>query len=222
MGFLDNLSSSVNRGVASAGRTTETFRLKNQLNDINKQRQALSAQLGASLYEMTRDNPELRAGREGLYDGIAALDAQRDAINAQIAQIEEQQRLQQAQAQVFICPKCGGRVGATDMFCMTCGLPIDQVRAAASAPVMQPGQAACPKCGAPMNAGGTFCMSCGTNVKEFQAAQATSAPAAPAAPVSAPAEQQASADGGTVCPSCGTPYTPGADAFCANCGAKLS
>jgi DNA-directed RNA polymerase subunit RPC12/RpoP len=164
MGFLDNVTASVNRGVASAGRTTETLKLKNQLNDINKQRQALAAQLGASLYEATRENVDFRSGREGLYEGIASLDAQREAVNAQIMQLEAQERQQQINARVYTCPGCGGRVAETDMFCATCGTPIAQVRAANAMPSPMLGQVPCPHCGSPMNQGDAFCMHCGTAV----------------------------------------------------------
>lgn len=56
--------------------------------DALKRRQGLAAQLGASLYEITKDNAELRQGREGLFDGIAAIDGERARLQAEIDQLE--------------------------------------------------------------------------------------------------------------------------------------
>lgn len=74
MGFLDDVQASLNRGVAGANRGVESMKLKSQLNDANKRRSQLAAQLGASLYEATKDDESFRAGREQLYDGIAQID----------------------------------------------------------------------------------------------------------------------------------------------------
>ena len=63
MGFLDSLQSSVNRGMAATGRATSTMKLKAQMSEALKRRQALAAQLGASLYDVTKDAAHLRAGR---------------------------------------------------------------------------------------------------------------------------------------------------------------
>ena len=73
MGLLDDVQSTINRGVAATGRTARVVKLKSQMTDSLKRRQNLAAQLGASLYDATKDNDEFRAGREGLYDGIAAI-----------------------------------------------------------------------------------------------------------------------------------------------------
>lgn len=74
--------------AASTGRATTTLQLRGRIEDALKRRQQLVAQLGASLYEVTRDSSELRAGREPLYDGIARRDAERTQCEAWIAQLE--------------------------------------------------------------------------------------------------------------------------------------
>lgn len=193
MGFLDSVQDSINRAAASTGRATTTMQLKGQIKDVLKRRQQLAAQLGASLYEVTRDNPELRAGREPLFDGIAACDAERAQCEAQIAQLEAEGAAAAAAAQVYTCPRCQARVSATDMFCSGCGLPIAEVKAAyaqqqayyapqAPAGVQgaggagAPAAATCPQCGAPVTPGDAFCMSCGC--KLGGAAPAGAAPAA--------------------------------------------
>lgn len=88
MGFLDSVQNSFNRAAASTGRATTTLQIRGRIEDALKRRQQLVAQLGASLYEVTRDSSELRAGREPLYDGIARRDAERTQCEAWIAQLE--------------------------------------------------------------------------------------------------------------------------------------
>ena len=167
MGFLDSVSNAIDRGTASVGRASGTAKLKMSLNDLTKQRKELAAQLGASLYEATRENAELRAGREPLYDGIANIDAQKASIEAEITRIELEGQAAQAAAVVYKCPKCGSNVQATDLFCAGCGTPIAEVVAAASAPfaaAVPVSGKKCAHCGAPMGNDDIFCMSCGTRV----------------------------------------------------------
>ena len=97
-GIFDNFQASLNRGVNAVGRSTQTAQLNMQLKDLLKQRQNLAAQLGASLYEITKDNAEFRVGREAIYDGIAAVDAQRAQIEASIAEIKAAQAAETASA----------------------------------------------------------------------------------------------------------------------------
>lgn len=169
MGFFDDVQAQLNRGVAATGRAAQTVKLKSQMSDALKRRQQLAAQLGASLYEATRDNEELRAGREALYDGIAAIDAERDECQAQIDAIERE-NAEQAQAATSIeCPFCHSRMSASDLFCSGCGKPMAEVQealaAAAPATPAAPAPVAdgpvCPSCGAPVSEGDAFCMSCG-------------------------------------------------------------
>ena len=111
-------------------RTTETTKLKIEMSDLLKQRQSLAAQLGASLYEITRDNPAMTEGREALYSGIAQLDEKRAKLEEQIAEIEALAVAAQKAATNLKCPRCGASVPMSDMFCSGCGLPIAEVRAA--------------------------------------------------------------------------------------------
>lgn len=46
MGFLDNASNLLNRGVANAGRGTKVISLKAQIADLGRSRNSLMAQLG--------------------------------------------------------------------------------------------------------------------------------------------------------------------------------
>lgn len=177
MGLFDDIQSSLNRGVAGANRGVETLRLKTQLSDALKRRQQLTAQLGASLYDATKDNPTFRMDREALYDGIAQIDVEREEIQARLDEIDLQaaQAAEAAHASATLeCPFCHARISAGDMFCSACGKPMAEIQneLAAQGHVgdehnnegPQSGGPVCPSCGAPVNEGDAFCMSCGTKL----------------------------------------------------------
>ncbi len=233
MGILDDITSKVNQGVATADRSTKKMRIKSQLNDITKRRQQLAAQLGASLYEATREDASFRSGREALYDGIAQLDAERDECNRQIEELDRMEQQAQVAAQTVECPKCHTRCFATDTFCSGCGMPVADMRApepaAPAASAAPAGAKACPFCGAPVNEGDVFCMSCGKRMDEAPAPEPTPAPEQPAAPEPAsepaPAVEpetvpEPAASGEPVCPGCGAPVKA-TDTFCMKCGTRL-
>jgi DNA-directed RNA polymerase subunit RPC12/RpoP len=121
MGFLDNVSSAINRGAAAAGRTADSVKLKAQLSDVVTKRQNLAAQLGASLYEQTKDDEAFRTGREEFYDGIAECDEQRAALQQQIADVDQASK----DAKMSMCPACGSKVPASYSVCPTCGARLD-------------------------------------------------------------------------------------------------
>ena len=166
MGFLDNVTSAVNRGTAAAGRGADKIKLNARIGELNRQRQNLAAQLGASLYEATRGDAALTAGREALYDGIARIDAEREECQRQIAAIDEQAAAAATAATGFACAVCGAHMTGADLFCAGCGTPAEKARAqapAAPTPAHAAGPA-CASCGAPLGAGDMFCMSCGPKV----------------------------------------------------------
>lgn len=202
MGFLDSIQSAMNRGQAAAGRGMETMKLNNRIKEIAKQRQALATQLGASLYEETRNNEMFRAGRESLYDGIAALDAEREQCLADIAAIEEAAKAEEQAAMVLTCPNCGATVGNNDLFCSGCGKKVEEIKAELG--TVYSGLA-CPNCGAPIAEDDVFCCGCGQKIEKVEAA-----------PVEEPAP---AAD--PVCPSCGAPVVEGS-VFCSGCGQPLA
>lgn len=175
MGFLDSVSSTFNRGTAAAERATRSAKLKGQVNSINRQRQDLAAQLGASLYDATKDDPQWHVGREALYDQIAACDRQRDSLQAELVRIEQEAADAEQMAQFYTCPQCGARFGATDLFCSGCGLPADQVKQAYAAPdvltAAPDSGLACPQCGTPVGPDDIFCVSCGASLQQSQEPQ---------------------------------------------------
>lgn len=163
MGLLDNMTAAVNRGADSMSRATEKGRLKSQINEINKKRQGLAAQLGASLYEVTQNDPEMRAGREALYDGIAACDAEREACQQKIDEIDAASAAIATATATYKCVVCGATMNGDDLFCSGCGTPAAQARPQADAPAQTPaaGGRACASCGASMGSDDLFCMNCG-------------------------------------------------------------
>lgn len=175
MSFFDDLQNSINRGVAGANRTGNTIKLKAQLSEAMKRRQTLAAQLGASLYDVTKDDPTFRAGREAIYDGIAAIDDERAGYQAEIDRIEAEAQAAQAAAVRYTCPFCGSSVAASDLFCSGCGKPMAEIEAeitkqrtrgiATAAASSASNAATCPQCGAPINEGDMFCMSCGAKLE---------------------------------------------------------
>lgn len=166
MGFLDNVTSAVNRGTAAAGRGADKIKLNAHIGELNKQRQGLAAQLGASLYGATRGDAALVAGREALYDGIARIDAEREECQRQIAAIDEQAAAAATAATGYACAVCGARMSGADLFCAGCGTPAEKARAQApAAPALAAAAGpACASCGAPLGEGDMFCMSCGAKV----------------------------------------------------------
>ena len=164
MGFLDNVTSAVNRGTAAAGRGADKIKLNARIGELNKQRQGLAAQLGASLYEATRNDAALVSGREALYEGIARVDAEREECQRQIAAIDEQVAAAATAAAGFNCAVCGAHMTGADLFCSGCGAPADRARAQAAPAPAAPSGPACASCGAPLGEGDMFCMSCGTKV----------------------------------------------------------
>ncbi len=169
MGFKESLSSAWERGTSSVASSGRKVQLNIQLNDLVKQRQDLAAQLGASLYDVVKDMPELREGREGLLQGIADVDARRAELQAEIAQIESDQEAQRAAYMQYTCTRCGANVLASSQFCSGCGKPVSEILAEVAAqgpaPAAAPAGPTCPQCGAAVVDGDAFCMSCGCKLQ---------------------------------------------------------
>ncbi|MDO4290957.1 MAG: zinc ribbon domain-containing protein [Eggerthellaceae bacterium] len=132
MGFFDSAQDLLNRGMAATERGTRTLSLKTQLGDANKQRDRALAALGESLYNATKDNAEMRAGREELYRAVADADARREDIERQIAEVEEQSAAARVAATgARPCPRCGATVAAEHKFCAACGAEVPPIVAPA-------------------------------------------------------------------------------------------
>ena len=198
MGFLDNVTSAVNRGTAAAGRSAEKVKLKAQIGEVTKRRQGLVAQLGASLYEVTRNDPGFVAGREALYQGIAACDAEREQCQKVIDEIDAQAQAVSTAAETFACAVCGARMTGADLFCSGCGTPAAQARPAGMGVATPPvGGPTCAACGAPLNSGDVFCMTCGAKVTQEAVAEVPVTDGALGAAAVSPAEVSTSSEAQT-------------------------
>lgn len=207
MGLMDNVSSAVNRGTAAAGRSAEKLRLRSRLSEIANLRQNLEAQLGASLYEVTRANDELRRGRENLYDGIAAYEAECAQINQLIAALDAQTALETAEVEV--CAVCGARIRETDRFCSGCGTPAEKARVSQAVDMPTDPSLECAACGARLKSDYAFCMECGAPVRRASGENEE---------MSATCSEEAFSE--PRCPACGVEVA-NSQAFCMECGAPL-
>lgn len=120
MGIIDDLSSAFDGGLAGARRIADKTSLKFKLSEADRKRRDLMAQFGESLYEKARANSSLREGREAILDGIAALDAERAAIQAEMERVEKE-AAEAKKAVPLTCSVCGGTLVAQARFCPTCG-----------------------------------------------------------------------------------------------------
>lgn len=175
MGFLDDAMGAIDRGTAAVGRTTKSAQLKMQLADLKKRRRDLSAQLGASLYEVTKSDAALRAGREELYDAIERLDRQCADLDVQIRSLDVSASPQSQPTHSISCPKCGMAILEDDLFCSGCGMVAEEARTAAIPATLTSTIASstddglesrkCPRCSATVNEGDGFCMNCGASLE---------------------------------------------------------
>ncbi|MDO4499421.1 MAG: hypothetical protein Q4B51_07375 [Coriobacteriaceae bacterium] len=171
MGFFDDIQGAVDRGMSTMERGVEIAKINARMREINQQRSNLAAQLGACLYERTKNDPSFTEGLETLYSGIARLDSERIEAQAMIEQLQNQPQQKAPARQLVTCPTCGSFCDPTDMFCCGCGAKAADF-AAGSAASAAAGTYYCPKCSAPFEEGDAFCMSCGARLaSELPAAE---------------------------------------------------
>lgn len=203
MSFFDDLSNTLNRGANATSRGARTIRLRAQIGDMNRQRSDLASQLGASLYDMTKDDPAYTQGREALYTGIADCDQRREQLQAEIARLEEEAAAEAAASRIYRCQRCGNDVKDGDSFCSGCGRPVSEIKAeaqaaaeaAAAAAAAADTRALCPRCGARVEAGDRFCLACGAPLPiEVPVSAAPEPPAEGDGPVQATASEASVVD----------------------------
>ncbi|MDO5043990.1 MAG: zinc ribbon domain-containing protein [Coriobacteriia bacterium] len=169
MGFLDDVKGSFNRGAAAANRATEKMKAKNQLSTLLKRRKEVLSQLGANLYEVTKNNPEFTIGRENLYNEILQIDGQRNQLIDYIESLEQEAYNEQQLAQNYTCYECGSTVSASDAYCMGCGKQVSDIVEYYNAQSYEDdfveSDISCPNCGEPVGEDDVFCMSCGNKLK---------------------------------------------------------
>lgn len=146
--------------------------LKARVEELARIRQGFVTHLGSSLYEATRDMPDLRWGRESLYDGIALCDKERERMLRLIDEAEKaastvepepvapivdecvstEEALPVAPSAAAVAPVAGEEDGAEPE------RPADPTSSVAQVPAAQ---TTCPSCGAPVEPQHKFCMTCG-------------------------------------------------------------
>lgn len=178
MGFLDNLSDTFNSAASATSRGAKTVKLKSQIGEVNKRRADFAAQLGASLYDATKDYDKFRIGRENLYDGIAECDRQREQLQREVAQLEAEAAAESQSQKTYTCQQCGNTVRDTDAFCSGCGKSVSEIKAECKAAEDAEAQRRaaevantiiCPHCGAKAKIGDTFCLTCGKKLEGNEA-----------------------------------------------------
>jgi hypothetical protein len=151
--ILENAGNLFNRGVAAAERGTKSLSLKSQINDLNRQREKLTSDLGASIYQETRYDTTFRASREGFYSAIESVDAQIATIQDELTALEQEAQAaanQPMTVQPVVpaehkCPSCGAIAQSSDAFCRSCGTAIPAAAApVAAAPATAPGAPGAP------------------------------------------------------------------------------
>lgn len=215
MGIMDDVTGAMRRGTSAAERTARSTKLKADLREVNKRRQNLAAQLGASLYDATREDAAFREGRGELYRGIAQCDDERDQISRALQALQDAAAAEEAARQSFTCAVCGAQVRGGDLFCSGCGTPAEQARAVQPSCATADAGLRCATCGAPLKADYAFCMECGTPVQLAPEADGSAADE----PDGAWADEPAIA--APQCPMCGAAAEEG-QAFCMQCGASLA
>ena len=121
MSFFDDMTGAIDRGVSAAGKSTKAAQIRMQLSSLARQRRELTAHLGASLYEATKQDESLRAGREGMYDAIERLDREYADLDEQVRMLEGYAA---TPAPLSFCDNCGAAAAASDAFCTKCGTPL--------------------------------------------------------------------------------------------------
>lgn len=142
--MLEKLKNTFDRGIATVSVKSESMvemsRIKAQIQNLQRQQAALTAQLGGELYEMWKAGSVDQERLEAVCGEISACEQGIDEQNRRMEQVrkEEQQLLgvqpaqQQASAaqpsasQGLFCPSCGMQNPAGAKFCIGCGTKITE------------------------------------------------------------------------------------------------
>lgn len=142
MGFLDDLTVTLNKGASVTAKAANVLKLKAQVADLNSQRRNLCAGLGAAVYDRTRGDAAFTSGLEDFYSGIEGCDERIADLQRQIEQAEASDPVSPGKDSRWMktCPTCGCSLNATDMFCCRCGAPVSQGAESAQQAASEPQQ----------------------------------------------------------------------------------
>lgn len=130
MGFLDELSSTLNRGAEVTARTAQSLKLKAQIADLKNQRNSACARLGAAAYDLLKDNEEFQADHGDILASIASCDLRISSLQEEVAKLEAEAAARVRTHWVDSCPCCGYKISQADSFCCRCGTKIPKKSAA--------------------------------------------------------------------------------------------
>ena len=168
--ILESANSLLNKGAEAVTRGIDTASTKMKQTDLTRQREAACAALGASLFEATRENAELRADREELFAAVEAIDLQIAEADAVLAAIEAEKAAKEAEKAAAaaeqatreseaVCSICGSVIPSGALFCSNCGAKKPEPQ---PEPVPEPQvDLVCPVCGSSVASDALFCGTCG-------------------------------------------------------------
>ena len=146
MGFLDNLSAALDKGVAGASRMADTASLKMKVVDTDRRRKEALVNLGEAVVADPAVVEALTPEFKDLFSAVFDCDAEKRQLQEEIAAIEEQVAQEKAQSAAE-ASRTAAPMGAAVV-----GSP-----AGSNAPVSY----VCSSCGAPVAQGAQFCSNCG-------------------------------------------------------------
>lgn len=241
--FFGRIKLGADKARFEAERLLRINQAQSVLKELERQLQGATAAMGSqvvALYDAgTLTQPELM-------ESCQRIEAMRQRISAQTAEIERIRNEQPPEAPVVVrsghmCPQCQIQLPVGTGFCPQCGSKAVDV----APPPVVPGLK-CPTCGEPIPAGARFCPIDGTSVEQAAAPSppptavcptchasvpagamfcpecgtSTSAPPVPEQPEAEPAAEERAPER-IYCPSCGSPIPPEAE-FCPECGHRLA
>ncbi len=195
---------------------TEEERLSEQMNQMERELSGVYAQIGQKHYEECNVDAQSEEMRT-LFREVEGRKARIQEISDQIRKLKG----------ITTCKQCGADVSIHDAFCGSCGARIiTEIE-------VSPAGGVCSACGSRVAPGQLFCSTCGAKVLVVDAEvdeeisdDEKTVIHTPEEEVREPAgntssQEMASESGKRTCPNCGTPLELG-DAFCINCGTRVS
>lgn len=168
MGFLDQISKTINQGVDrarfEADKFQRTTRIQGELNELNRQINEKMVEMGQRAYDLHRS---------GQITSATLAELAQKVENLRNSLVSKEEELKQAQSEVYVEPPAapGGGAGNAAQ-----SVPIEDDRGPAQqappqagpAPQPQPApqqeQKFCPNCGFQMPGTAMFCPNCGNRV----------------------------------------------------------
>ena len=121
MGFLNDLSDTLNRGAEITARTGKSIKLKAQLAEKKNQRNAACAKLGEAVVAQFKDGSQSIEGFEETVKAILEIDAKIEQIQAELDKVASDAAAYASAHVVDACPICGYHVRQGDKYCSRCG-----------------------------------------------------------------------------------------------------